>query len=259
MAEVSRLQSAIRDAYRGGQVMTYAQAGPSRDQIRGQLAAYGCPVPQSGQSSLQYSAGGYRTLCVRTCDGYYFPLEYGVSSDRFQADAQACQTMYGDKTNAELFAMPSDGDVADATPVGGGKPYGKQPYAFAYRTAVNPSCVAQLQSGVATLASTAISPSPTKASVTTASTNAPAAPGTAAGPAIPIPQQRPLRLEDPETMANVGGALKPSGVEPLIAARLSSHGMRIVGAEYFNQILDQQASSPAGVTMPLGRTLPATP
>src|SRR5438067_5887159 len=91
MAQVNQLQSAIRDAYRDGQVRSYAQYGPSRDQIRRQLAAYGCLVPGSQSGGQQYSAGGYKTLCVRTCDGYYFRLGYGVSSDRFQADAQACQ------------------------------------------------------------------------------------------------------------------------------------------------------------------------
>jgi len=134
MSEVSRLQSAIRDAYRGGQVVAYAQ-GPSRDQIRSQMVANGCPVPgRQPQSSdqegaRQYSAGGYRTLCVRTCDGYYFPLAYGASSDRFKTDAQACQAMYGGDGQAQLFVMPSDGDIADATPASGsGKSYGKQPY-----------------------------------------------------------------------------------------------------------------------------------
>jgi len=258
MAEVNRLQAAIRDSYRGGQVVAYAQYGASRDQIQRQMVASGCPIPGSayGSSSQQYSAGGYRTLCVRTCDGYYFPLGYGVSSDSFKAAAQTCQSMYG-TDNAQLFVMPSDGDVADATPVGGtGKSYGKQPYAFAYRTALNPSCVAQLQSGVATLASTSTTATTTKTLTTTTGTpttvSATAAPS---GPAIPIPQLRRTPFEDPETAANALGRLQATRIEPLIASTVSPTGIRIVGAGYFNQILDQQAAAAPGL-VPAPTTVP---
>ena len=261
MAEVSRLQSAIRDSYRGGQIVAYAQ-GPSRDQIRSQMVANGCPVPGSRpsdqDSALQYSAGGYRTLCVRTCDGYYFPLAYGASPERFKTDAQACQAMYGGDGQAQLFVMPSDGDVADATPAsGGGKSYGKQPYAFSYRSAFNPSCASQLQSGVATLASTATTTSAKAMPATATSvTNGGAAGITLSGPIIPIPQTRPLRFEDPETVADAGGGLKPTQVQSLVAVNSSSNGIRVVGASYFNQILDQQESATAPAPVPLGDAIP---
>jgi hypothetical protein len=57
--------------------------------------------------------------------------------------------MYGGKGKAQLFLVARNGDVADATPVGGGKAYSAQPYAFAYRKSYDRACAGQLQSGIA--------------------------------------------------------------------------------------------------------------
>ena len=37
--------------------------------------------------------GTFRTICVRTCDGFYFPISYATSPDRFRDDEQTCQRM----------------------------------------------------------------------------------------------------------------------------------------------------------------------
>jgi hypothetical protein len=34
----------------------------------------------------------YRTLCVRTCDGYYFPISFSTLPNYFERDAEACQS-----------------------------------------------------------------------------------------------------------------------------------------------------------------------
>ena len=36
-------------------------------------------------------SGTYRTVCVRTCDGYYFPISYSTVPSRFADDQRACQ------------------------------------------------------------------------------------------------------------------------------------------------------------------------
>ena len=36
------------------------------------------PMPQTGAPS-----GTYRTVCVRSCDGYYFPISYATTAERF--------------------------------------------------------------------------------------------------------------------------------------------------------------------------------
>jgi hypothetical protein len=50
------------------------------------------PPPAPGDYP-QVGAGGYRTLCVRTCDGYYFPISNSTSSTRFGDDEQTCQKL----------------------------------------------------------------------------------------------------------------------------------------------------------------------
>ncbi len=35
----------------------------------------------------------FRTICVRTCDGYYFPISYSTTQDHFHDDEAACQRM----------------------------------------------------------------------------------------------------------------------------------------------------------------------
>jgi hypothetical protein len=49
-----------------------------------------------------------------------------------------------------------------------------------------------------------------------------------------------MQFEDPETVADAVGALKPTQTQPLVAVNNLSRGIRVVGADYFNQILDQQ-------------------
>ncbi|MGV3552613.1 DUF2865 domain-containing protein [Rhizobium sp.] len=59
-------------------------------------------VPQSedGYGDRQFvdlggtsTNGSYRTMCVRTCDGAYFPISSQASSMNFQRDAQVCSMM----------------------------------------------------------------------------------------------------------------------------------------------------------------------
>ena len=258
MQQVNQLQAQIRQAYSsnagagGGGGIFGGFFGPPptpspRDQIRNQLIFNGCQIPPDNP----YGAGGYRTLCVRTCDGYYFPIEYGTSADHFQADAQTCQTLYGANAQAQLFVMPSEGDVADAQPLDGGKNYGDQPYAFSYRTSLNTSCVAQLQSNVATLtASTAGSSvgSPQTALISTAPTGPTLARN---GDPVPIPHVAQNRFEDPETLANTAGNLNPlTAIAPVATASTGLNGIRVVGAGYYNDILDQQPTTSVAPTAP---------
>src|SRR5690606_7810279 len=37
------------------------------------------------------ASGSYRTMCVRTCDGYYFPISFATSPANFARDEQACR------------------------------------------------------------------------------------------------------------------------------------------------------------------------
>jgi hypothetical protein len=83
--------------------------------------------------------GTFRTICVRTCDGFYFPISYATTSDRFRDDEQACQRMCP-AADVSLYTYHNPGEeVAQAVSLNG-RLYTELPMAFSYRKALNPAC-----------------------------------------------------------------------------------------------------------------------
>ena len=77
---------------------------------------------------------GYRTLCVRTCDGYYFPISFSTKPKFFARDQNACTAMCP-AGNAKLFYHAVPEQESDAMiSVTGQQPYSELPNAFNYRT-----------------------------------------------------------------------------------------------------------------------------
>jgi hypothetical protein len=91
-------------------------------------------------SSAPGAMGGtFRTICVRTCDGYYYPISYATSSDRFRDDEQACQRMCP-ASEVSLYTYHNPGEEVTQAVSLNGAPYTALPNAFSYRKAVNPAC-----------------------------------------------------------------------------------------------------------------------
>jgi hypothetical protein len=83
--------------------------------------------------------GTYRTVCVRTCDGYYFPISFETTPDHFREDEQACQRMCP-AAEVQLYTYHNPGeDVQQAVSLNG-RLYTELPAAFQYRKALNPAC-----------------------------------------------------------------------------------------------------------------------
>ena len=88
--------------------------------------------------------GGLRTLCVRTCDGAFFPISSNATPLDFRAQAAQCERMCPG-TQTELFYHSLQGqESSDMVSARTGEPYTSMPTAFAYknRTAATgaPSC-----------------------------------------------------------------------------------------------------------------------
>lgn len=82
--------------------------------------------------------GLYRTVCVRLCDGAYFPISFSTTPDRFAVDSAACANRCG--SPARLYVYPvRNGSVATMTTTGG-EPYGNLQTAFRFRALLTPSC-----------------------------------------------------------------------------------------------------------------------
>jgi hypothetical protein len=96
------------------------------------------PLPPGAGDMTQFG-GGYRTLCVRTCDGYYFPISFSTSQSRFADDEQTCQKLCP-ATEAVLFSHRNPGeDVAQAVS-STGRVYKDLANAFRYRREFVASC-----------------------------------------------------------------------------------------------------------------------
>lgn len=80
----------------------------------------------------------YRTLCVRMCDGYYFPISFSAPQERFAADAAQCQSRCGGE--ARLFVHRNPGSAVEDMQDLQGRSYAQLPNAFLYRTQYVANC-----------------------------------------------------------------------------------------------------------------------
>jgi hypothetical protein len=83
----------------------------------------------------------YRTVCVRLCDGYYFPISFAVTSDRLDRDRNVCASRCG--AQGRLFVHRSMDTSTDDMVDLQGRPYRNLPTAFLYRTEYVPTCKCQ--------------------------------------------------------------------------------------------------------------------
>jgi len=91
-------------------------------------------------SSPQEPMGGtFRTVCVRTCDGFYFPISYSTSADRFRDDEQACQRMCP-AAEVALYTYHNPGEEMTQAVSLSGRLYTELPTAFQYRKALDSAC-----------------------------------------------------------------------------------------------------------------------
>lgn len=144
----------------------------ARDRILAALNAQGCYDEQPSDSTtdpsenpdMQEPIGGYgaadnqdyaptpdmpmqrglRTLCVRTCDGAFFPISSDATPLDFKEQAAQCERMCPG-TQTELFYHELQGqESADMVSARTGQPYASMPNAFAYRNSPTatraPSC-----------------------------------------------------------------------------------------------------------------------
>ena len=117
----------------GPQYRRYATGGPGGffDALFG--GVYAAPVPDGPP------AGTYRTLCVRTCDGYYFPVSYSTVPSKFPDDEQLCRRLCP-ATEVALYSHRNPGEDVNRAVSISGRHYTDLPTAFSYRKTYNAAC-----------------------------------------------------------------------------------------------------------------------
>lgn len=77
--------------------------------------------------------GLYQTMCVRLCDGFYFPVSPATAPRDFGRDAGTCAAMCPGIDTRLYFFSPGGEDAEDMISARHGEPYRALPSAFAYR------------------------------------------------------------------------------------------------------------------------------
>jgi hypothetical protein len=96
----------------------------------------GAPTPGA---DLGPQSGTYRTVCVRSCDGSYFPISFATVPARFPDDEKTCKALCP-AADASLFTYRNPGEDMNQAVSIGGQSYASSPNAFRYRQEFNPSC-----------------------------------------------------------------------------------------------------------------------
>ena len=100
---------------------------------------FGNNNPDAASGDIGPQSGTFRTVCVRTCDGAYFPISFATVPARFPDDEKTCKSLCP-AAEATLFAYRNPGeDINQAVSING-QPYSSSPNAFRFRQEFNPSC-----------------------------------------------------------------------------------------------------------------------
>jgi hypothetical protein len=228
MARVNQLQRDLGRSRSGGGGIVASNSRYERDRLRGILQRNGCEVPSSGGGG-EYAGSGYRTLCMRTCDGYYFPISFSTSRSRFKIDEAVCQSMYGGAPS-ELF-VHYNGSPSDTAVSLKGEPMTSSTNALAFRHFYAGTCQAQLHRGLANLGEAFL------VRVAEGKANQPLKdqPKRRAPTLLPAPMVRAAPGQDPETLANVAGGfvVRPVRSPEEAAVAAASAPIRKLGPEYY--------------------------
>jgi hypothetical protein len=96
------------------------------------------PAQKDNADDSSDSEDTYRTVCVRTCDGAFFPLSFSTSRDHFDADASRCEKSCG--SESRMFFYKNPGSELDDMEDRQGRPYKKLPTAFLFKTKYVEAC-----------------------------------------------------------------------------------------------------------------------
>jgi hypothetical protein len=134
----------IRELARNGCGQQYQQEARRRDAARNPFSGFfgneESEPPQGNPNQFgNLPFATYRTLCVRLCDGYYFPVSFSTLPNHFQRDADACQQQCA--APAELYYHQNPGGaVEQMVSASSQQPYTSLKSAWRYRKEYVPGC-----------------------------------------------------------------------------------------------------------------------
>lgn len=240
MPRVRHLEAQVARGGRGGAASIQRRASTLRQRIaaacgreRIMEASLAAPAPKRGprrvdearvatvEAAVASSLGGtFRTMCVRTCDGYYFPISFSTTRDRFAADEAVCQAACPG-TEVALYYHDDPTGEADGMLSLSDRPYAELPTAFRHRSAMDKACACGAPARTAMLSTPGDAAAPKSSHTrgfTLIATDEPAT-GEADVLAPSAPRQRPdAPFADPETLVNAATGLSLDALAELKGA-----------------------------------------
>lgn len=188
------------------------------------LDAANCPSPLGGRTT---------TVCVRLCDGYFFPIGYGSDESEYERDARLCMLRCPNQQTELFVRRGGDTPIAEAESAITGDAYIELANAFLYEADYNPACGCLPADGRVSIGMVGlgerfenrltVAPPPSEDAVA----ERPSYP--------PIGPRRPEPSEDPSTVENRAGGLVATRLQlqPIASDTLvSDAGVRLVGPAF---------------------------
>lgn len=169
--------------------------------------------------------GTFRTLCVRSCDGYFWPISFSTVSSHFDEDERICRASCP-AAEVSLYVHRNPGETPENAVSLSGAAYAAMPNAFRHTRELVADCTCRAATQAAAISERVL--------VDIAGRNAGAAqPAQAAAgpqaPAIPLPRRPPGAVPPP-----VGSIATVTGFEDFAStsgatAHQATRDVRIVG------------------------------
>jgi hypothetical protein len=183
-------------------------------------------------------SGTYHTVCVRACDGFYFPISYSTVPSRFPDDARTCQRLCP-AAEAELYSFRNPGEDMEQAVSLTGQLYTALPNAFHYRKELIAGCSCRRpgQSWADALKNADDASTLESGDIVVTDQNAKAL-------SQPKPQGKPASpAAQTASGARPSAAATPSTATPSVGNDASKRTVRIVGPPFLSSQSPAQASS----------------
>jgi hypothetical protein len=222
---------------------------PEEPDDPGQERTTGASISQPDRVDPPSPGGEFRTMCVRTCDGYFFPMSNAASLGDFERDQKNCESACPGTEMQVFYTRGMNDDSASMTSSATGRPYGELPTAYLYKQpnmSQPPACGCNAARNFEIIAGNPPGPQQSEADSGTSSF-------------IPVPVVRPDPGADPETLANVGGGLDREAIKRLAIKPVTApvplpppeqRKVRVVGPAFLPDpaaAIDLQAPAPRTV------------
>ncbi len=104
----------------------------------GEETASAASRPGGSRAERVQRPATYRTVCVRLCDGGYFPISFATTRNHFSEDEAVCQHSCG--APVRLYVYRNPGGIPDYMHDLDGNAYTELTTAFLFRSSYNPAC-----------------------------------------------------------------------------------------------------------------------